>query len=287
MKNIKLLLGLLATTAFFFCACNNPSTTKKEGMSEFSDDKEFKEKHESPVNLDDYKPQGSTLKIKTEDGGETTIYGLRPKRKTPKYLLVFHEWWGLNKHIKKEADRLYNQLDEKLTVIAVDLYDGEFAEDRDRAAELMKSVKEERANAIIKAIIERMQLDANYLGGEPQFATVGWCFGGGWSLKASVLAGEEGVGCVMYYGMPVKSAAELAPLQADILNIHPKEDKWINQEVIDEFETLTKATGKNLTVHQFDADHAFANPSSPRYNEAAAQEANAKVLAFLKEKLNI
>ena len=58
-----------------------------------------------------------------------------------------------------------------------------------------------------------------------------------------------------------------------------------SEEVIDKFESLTKATGKNLEIHWFDADHAFANPSSPRYDEAAAQEANGLAMAFLKSKL--
>ncbi|MCB0577136.1 MAG: dienelactone hydrolase family protein, partial [Saprospiraceae bacterium] len=38
------------------------------------------------------------------------------------------------------------------------------------------------------------------------------------------------------------------------------------------------------TVYEYDADHAFANPSSPRYNEAAAKEAREKVASYLKEK---
>ena len=95
----------------------------------------------------------------------------------------------------------------------------------------------------------------------------------------------EGAGCVMYYGMPVEKAEELAPLQADVLGIFAKQEKWINEEVIGNFEALAKATGKKLDSHWFDADHAFANPTSSRYHEESAQKANAMALTFLKEKL--
>ena len=86
--------------------------------------------------------------------------------------------------------------------------------------------------------------------------------------------------------MPVEKAEELAPLKAEVLGIFGEKDKWINPDVVKKFDALAKATGKDFKYKIFDADHAFANPSSPRYVEAAAQEANAMVLDFLKEKLN-
>ena len=282
---MKLLFSFLAIS-FFILSCGDGGG-KKNGMSEFSDDKEFQEKHEKPVDVSEYKPKGDTIVVGTKDEKQTILYGNRSKAPSNKYLFVIHEWWGLNNNVKKEVDQLFTALDEKVTVVALDLYDGKVATTREEAGKIMKSVEEERANAIINGTIERMYQDAAAQQTEPKIATIGWCFGGGWSLKSSILAGNAGVGCVMYYGMPVKTAKELAPLEADILCIHPKQDKWITDEVVKEFETLTKATGKNFTVHQFDADHAFANPSSPRYNKTAAQEANKLALQFLKEKLKI
>jgi carboxymethylenebutenolidase len=118
-------------------------------------------------------------------------------------------------------------------------------------------------------------------------ATVGWCFGGGWSLKAAIQAGERADACVIYYGMPVKSAAELSPLEAPVLGIFGSEDEWINPGVVKEFDKLCKATGKEFTYEIFEADHAFANPSSERYKEEAATEANAMALVFLKDNLGL
>jgi len=283
MKNFKLLLSLIAIS-FFVLSCGNKSV-KDKGMTTFADDKEFQEKHEQPVDVSDHQKMGSTMTVDTEDGKQTKLYGNHAKEGSDKYLFVIHEWWGLNENVKKEVDQLFESLDGKVNVIALDLYDGQVATSPEEAGKIMQSVQEDRANAIINGAINKVKSDVG--NGEPKIATIGWCFGGGWSLKSSILAGSAGAGCVMYYGMPVQTAKELAPLEADIICIHPKQDKWITEEVINKFETLTKATGKNFTVHQFDADHAFANPSSPRYNEAAAQEANKLTLQFLKEKLEI
>jgi carboxymethylenebutenolidase len=245
-------------------------------MAKFADDKEFQNQHEEPGAIEmEYK--GKMVEFSTPDGKKGSAYALLPEEDVKKYLLVIHEWWGLNDHIKREAERLYDSLG--VGVLALDIYDGKVADTREDAGKYMQSVKEERAKAIIQGAIEAYATD------NAPVATLGWCFGGGWSLQASILAGEQGAGCVIYYGMPVKEAQALAPLQASILGIFAEKDGWITPEVVTQFENLAKATGKDIEVHQFDADHAFANPSSPRYNEEAAQKANALALNFLREQL--
>ena len=60
----------------------------------------------------------------------------------------------------------------------------------------------------------------------------------------------------------------------------------INAGVVESFKSAMKAAGKQLTVESYDADHAFANPSSARYNEKAAGDAWRKTIAFYKEHLD-
>lgn len=245
-------------------------------MSRFVKDEDFREAHELPTSID-FTGKGEMVKFATPDGGEASAYVLRPEAPTDRALLVFQEWWGLNDYIRQEADRLFDSLGNVL-VIAPDLYDGKVATTRQEASAYMGDAKPERIKSIIRGALA-------YAGDKYRVATIGWCFGGGWSLKASILAGEQGAGCVMYYGMPVESAAELAPLQADVLGIFAKRDGWINEPVVTKFEGLAKATAKQLDVHWFDAEHAFANPSSPRYNSDAAHQANQLAVAFLRERL--
>jgi carboxymethylenebutenolidase len=237
--------------------------------------KNSKTPHETPEEIG-YQGKGEMIEFPAE-GQAGLAYGIMTEEPSDKYLLVIHEWWGLNDHIKQEADRLFAELGD-VNVLALDLYDGQATADRDEAGKIMNSREEDRLNAIIKGAIA-------FAGEEAEIGTIGWCFGGGWSLRASILAGEKSNACVMYYGMPVQDAKQLAPLEAPVLGIFAKKDGWINEEVIGNFENLAQATGKDLEVKWYDADHAFANPSSPRYNEAAAQEANQVALDYLREHL--
>jgi carboxymethylenebutenolidase len=190
-------------------------------------------------------------------------------------LLLFHEWWGLNDYIRNEASAWVHELG--INVLAVDLYDGKTATTAEDAGALMQACDPDRAKAIIQAAVK-------FVGDDADFRTMGWCFGGGWSLQATLLAGDRAKACVMFYGMPEKDVDKLKSLQTDVLMIHAKKDKWINDEVVAEFKENMSSAGKSLTVKEYDADHAFANPSSPRYNDQAAKEARAAVRAYLNGK---
>ena len=278
MTKINTLLPLFLLFCLFI-ACNNSqekNNASSGSMAQFTKDNEFNDAHEIPSNLN-LVEKGKPITFKTPDGKTASAYYLEAAEKTDKFLFVIHEWWGLNDHIKKEAERLFDEIG-NVNVMALDLYDGNVATTREDAGKFMNMVTEERANAVINGALA-------YAGEDSKIATIGWCFGGGWSLKASILAGDQGHGCVIYYGMPVQKADQLVNLEAEVLGLFAEKDGWITPEVVNKFEALMKATGKKVTIKQFDAEHAFANPSSPRYEEKAVQEANAMALKFLKEKL--
>ena len=264
--------------ALMVSSCNNDTASREgnqEGMAQFADDTSFQKKHEIPEAIT-YQGKGKMKVIPGIDGQVVNAYVILAEEPLEKVLFVFQEWWGLNDHIKQEADRLFDSLG-NVTIIAPDMYDGKVATTRKDAATYMKAYTQERGTAIITSII-------GFCGSKAEIATIGWCFGGGLSLKASIQLGNQGAGCVLYYGMPVDNPAELGALKADILGIFAEQDGSINGEVVQKFKENTAIAKKNLTIHTFDADHAFANPSSPRYNEAAATEANAIALRFLREK---
>lgn len=275
---LKQTLLIVVSFMLIFSACNNGSKTtdKSEGMEQFSEDEEFKKAHDSPeeISIDG---KGEMMTFETPDGSTGSAYTIMSETPSEKYLFVIQEWWGLNDHIKQEADRLYSEL-ENVNVMALDMYDGKVADNPDDAGKYMQAVDQARAEAIVNGAIA-------HAGAEASIATIGWCFGGGWSLRTSIMAGDQAAGCVMYYGMPVQKADELVPLQAEVLGIFAEDDGWITPEVADNFKALADATGKNVTIHQFKAEHAFANPSNPKYDKEAADKANELALTFLKEKL--
>ena len=64
-------------------------------------------------------------------------------------------------------------------------------------------------------------------------------------------------------------------------------DKYSNGEMVGGFEAAMKAAGKadSLRVHWYEANHAFANPTGSRYDEADAALAWKRTQAFFKHHL--
>ncbi len=264
----------LAPMAKMASCCARP-VAATEAFAMLASNKDFSGGHDAPLPYS-YDGVGAPIEFKTADG--TPGHGFEIKSATPsnKYLFVIHEWWGLNDYIKKEAATYAQELP-GVNVIAVDLYDGKVATTPDEAGKLMGAVSTDRATAILKGA-------EAYAGPHAAFASVGWCFGGGWSLQEALLGGKQTVGCVMYYGMPEKNVERLKSLNTDVLGIFATQDKWINPEVVAQFQKDMAAAGKKVTVKSYDADHAFANPSNPKYQQDAAADAHKLALAYLKTK---
>ncbi|MEI7802045.1 MAG: dienelactone hydrolase family protein [Bacteroidota bacterium] len=244
-------------------------------MMAFANDPSFIAAHESPLPFNYAEQAGKMISFATADGKNANGYLVKSVTPTNNYLFVFHEWWGLNDYIKQRADELQKQIG-NVNVIALDMYDGKVTANPDSAGAYSGGMKEERAENIIKGAI-------TYAGKNAKIGTIGWCFGGGLSLKATSLAGKQSVGCVMYYGMPITDVNKLKQMNCDVLGIFGTKDKWITPEVVAQFEKDMKSAGKILTVKSYDADHAFANPSNPHYDKVSAADANANALEFLKK----
>ena len=106
-------------------------------------------------------------------------------------------------------------------------------------------------------------------------------------MQSTLIAGKQSVACVIYYGMPESDVEKLKTLNPKVLAFFGKQDKWINPDVVAKFEANMKAAGKSLTVKSYDTDHAFANPSNPRFNKAASEDAHKLTVEFLKSGFGI
>jgi carboxymethylenebutenolidase len=162
-----------------------------------------------------------------------------------------------------------------MNVLAVDMYDGKVAATPDSAMKLMRGADMTRMVAIVKGAIEHAGKDANIY-------SVGWCFGGMWSLQTAILAESKAKGSVMFYGRPESNLEKLKTLQCDIIGFFGNKDQSPSPTVVNEFEKNMQAAGKKLETHKYEAGHGFANPSNPAFNEAAAADAYQKAIAFLK-----
>ncbi len=255
--------------------CSQPAAT--EAFALLTHNKTFVDTHLEPNPFTLANPIGSMITFKTPDGKEGYAYEIKNMKETKKYVFVIHEWWGLNDYIKQESEKIFNTLGD-VNVIALDLYDKRVATTRDSAGKYMGMVKTERAEAIIKGSL-------TYIGGKASIATIGWCFGGGWSMQTALLGGKQSKACVMYYGAPETKEEKIKTLNAPVFFVWPEQDQWINKEMVTKFESNMKAAKKSLTVKSYAADHAFANPSNPKYSKEFADDAFKNAMDFIKGNL--
>ena len=232
-------------------------------------------------------PAGAKIVGKSVDYAdleETTVSGYlaKPVEGNPSAaILVIHEWWGLNDNIRAMAERLAG---EGYVALAIDLYEGQVAEDRDGAMALLRGTQGKRERLLENLRQARAWL-AEEIGAE-KVGVIGWCFGGGWSLQAALSLGHGIDATVVYYGRVVTDAEALAPLSSPVLGLFGGEDRGIPVDGVRRFEEALGEAGKDATTHIYEgADHAFANPSGTRYNEEAAVDAWEKTLEFFGEHL--
>ena len=152
---------------------------------------EFKSKHErseAPV-----VPQGGeTFSLGTGDHA-SQAYLVKPEQVSRGGIVMVHEWWGLNDHIRHEAHRF---ADLGYVVLAVDLYRNRVATTRDEAAEYMQGADPDHCQQVLAFAVDYLRDHQNVT----KVGTIGWCFGGGWSLKAAKAAGAKVDACIVYYG---------------------------------------------------------------------------------------
>jgi carboxymethylenebutenolidase len=234
----------------------------------------FANMHLAPVKVNPADLLGSIVPFNAADGKPGQAYFIPAKKKSDKWLIVIQEWWGLNDNIKMEADQYFKDLGD-VNVMAVDMYDGKVAATPDSAMKLMRGADMNRMVALIQGAVK-------HAGSKASIYSVGWCFGGMWSLQTAIIAGPQAKGSVMYYGRPEANMEKLKSIQCDIIGFFGNLDQSPSPAMVNDFEANMKLAGKNLTAYKYEAGHGFANPSNPSYNAAAKTDSYAKAIAFLK-----
>jgi carboxymethylenebutenolidase len=265
------ILSAFALVAF----AQKPCCTATQQFADLGKKTGFQNEHQLPGQILAIDQTGKWVEFDTPDEKGGRGYTIYAENATNKFLFVFHEWWGLNDNIIRESEE-WAELFPNVTVIAIDLYDGKVATTREAAAEFMQSADETRIRSIIQGAME-------WAGDGAEMATIGWCFGGGWSMQAALMASESAIGCVIYYGMPENDPEKLDALNCKVLGIFAEQDKWINREVVGKYEKAMNESDKAYETFWFDAAHAFANPSNPVFDEEAAGAARKRTIAYFRQ----
>jgi carboxymethylenebutenolidase len=224
-----------------------------------------------------------TSTVKYLSGNDSvSAYLAVPEGKGPfPAVILIHEWWGLNDWIKKDAKEF---ADSGYIAIAIDLYRGKSTGSPDEARKLSAGVDEVRSSKDLKAAF-------NYLSNLPEvnknkIGSIGWCMGGGYSLRTALLIPSLSA-CVICYGRLVSDEEALKKIGCPVLGIFGENDKNIIPENVQQFEkALNKAGVENNILIYPGAGHAFMNPKNKElYNETVTEKAWNEIYTYLDNNL--
>lgn len=235
----------------------------------------------SGAKLQAQSPKTQTVTFKS--GKETTSGYLALPSGTGKHpaIIVIHEWWGLNDWIKEQTQKYATH---GYVALAVDLYRGKSAASPDEAHILMRGLPDDRGLRDLEAafayIAARPDVDASKIGG------IGWCMGGGWSIKLAVDQPKLAAVVVNYGSLPTDPAS-IVKITAPVLGNFGADDQGIPPSAVKAFESALKADGKTADIKIYDgAGHAFENPNNKQgYRPEAAADAMQRITAFFQKYL--
>ena len=209
--------------------------------------------------------------------GPASAYSTLPDNPGTKAVIIIHEWWGLNDHIKDIAGRY---ADEGFVVIAPDLYRGKIASDSAEAGRMMQGLSSANGLDTIKNAIDASTLAFDI----SHFGITGYCMGGTFALLAACEL--EGLSAAAPFYGDIPADEILQKLTAPTIFISATRDAWINPEKIAQLEDAAERFELPIHSVKYDADHAFFNNTRPEvFDQAAANDAWALVIGFFNDKL--
>lgn len=216
-------------------------------------------------------------------------------------IILIHEIWGLDNHIKEVTKRFSNQ---GYIVLAPDLFAGtpiENAVSSDLFAEMGNPATRDEAQKKMRAalapmqspefaedMMHKLQMSFSYLEKQSNcngsIGVLGFCFGGTYSF--ALAAAEPKIkAAVPFYGQPLdieKSEKVTCP----ILAFYGDQDEHLIQTLPVLKKGMKKYKKDFEAIVYPNAGHAFFNDTNPnRYNKEAATDAWVKTLTFLKKNL--
>lgn len=208
--------------------------------------------------------------------GKVRGYLVRPAKSESKLpaVLVVHENRGLNPHIEDIARRV--ALENFIAFAPDALFPlGGYPGDEDKARELFPKLEQPKTHEDFIAAF-------NWLKQHPEsnskVGVVGFCYGGG---IANILATRLPTldAAVPFYGI-APPLDKVANIKSPLLIHFAEKDDRVNASWLP-YESALKAAGIAYEAHTYaGTQHGFNNDTTPRYDEAAANLAWQRTIAF-------
>ncbi len=197
----------------------------------------------------------------------------------PEAVIVIHEVYGVNEHIKKTARRFAG---EGFTAFAIDLFDGFTTTDTAQGFRVAQAMSWKSAIERIRRSVRALAL----LGDGAKVGVVGFSFGGGVALAAAAHI-KEIAACVSYYGIPTIERGDLTRIACKVQGHFAKLDRHVTKDRVDALEQKLGAAGVTAEIHRYQAEHAFFNETRKQtHSSYNSQHAWHRTIAFLKRELS-
>jgi carboxymethylenebutenolidase len=221
-------------------------------------------------------PKTETVSFKSGTDTATGYLALPESAGQHPAIIVIHEWWGLNDWVKEQTQDYGAQ---GYVALAVDLYRGKSAATAEDAHILMRGLPDDRG-------LRDLESAFAYLASRPdvnphKIGAIGWCMGGGWSIKLAVDQPNLAAVVVNYGSLPT-DPANISKIKAPVLGNFGADDQGIPPTAVKAFESALKADGRTVDIKIYDgAGHAFENPNNKQgYRPEAANDASQRITAF-------
>jgi carboxymethylenebutenolidase len=224
--------------------------------------------------------------VRSHDGNTFEAFCALPERGSGPGILVFQEIFGINDNMRGLAERLAA---EGFVALVPDMF---------WRIEPRFERKDESGLADAFAMVQKLDFDLavadinsthRHLLAMPEctgkVAAVGFCLGGTLAFAAATTSRVEGAGidaAVPYYGSGINDLLDQAErLECPTMLHYGNNDPFIPEKKIAEVEAAA-ADKAHVTLHRYDAGHAFSNWDAPSmYDAEAAETAWQRTVAFL------
>jgi len=228
--------------------------------------------------------------IEVQSDKVVAAYLAEPAGQPKGAVIVIHEVWGLDTHIKSVADRFASEgyvtlapsffeladvSSEEITKLKTDLFDEvKRVAIQPRLREIMAPMRDPEFGA---TTIAGLKACFDYLYELPEVsqkvAVSGFCFGGTYSFALAVAEPRLKL-ALPFYGHADQSAEELAAIACPIRAFYGANDHGLISNLDDLKRRMAEAKVDFEAKVYPDCAHAFFNDSNPVvYNQAAAEDA--------------
>jgi carboxymethylenebutenolidase len=192
-------------------------------------------------------------------------------------VLVLHAWWGLNNTMKAFCRHL---AENGFVVFAADLYHGKVAEDIPEAEALGSALDANHLQAKAEIADATIYLHERAEKGDRGLAVIGFSLGAYYALDLCAADPGHIDSVVLFYGT---GPADFSKSRAAYLGHFAENDEYEPQANVDELEEDLRRAGRPVRFYRYPGTgHWFCEPDRQAYNQAAAELAWERTLAFLK-----